>query len=189
MNAEPSVAAIGTTPSRPDNRQFARHCASLGLHIFPCGADKKPMPGLKWRKLSTTDAAQIDRWWKQWPDALPAIDLAKSGHIVLDGDRHGGPDGVGAFTDLLAEHGMELRDLPAVITPQDGRHWWFRQRSGEPLGNSEGKLAKQGINVRGHGGYVIAPGAQLPDGRCYTRDKDSPKLFEAIRNKTLPVLP
>ena len=76
------------------NLQVALKWQQAGLSIFVAGPDKKPH--VKWRDVSTTDPDQIKEWFKQWPDALPAIDLAKSGHIILDGDRHGGPDGVAA---------------------------------------------------------------------------------------------
>jgi hypothetical protein len=76
------------------NLQVALKWQQAGLSIFVAGPDKKTH--VKWRDVSTTDPDQIKEWFKQWPDALPAIDLAKSGHIILDGDRHGGPDGVAA---------------------------------------------------------------------------------------------
>jgi hypothetical protein len=35
----------------------------------------------------------VAMWWLQYPNALPGIDLEKCDLVVLDGDRHGGPDG------------------------------------------------------------------------------------------------
>jgi hypothetical protein len=40
-------------------------------------------------------------WWSQHPNALPGIDLEKADLVVLDGDRHGGPDGRAALRELL----------------------------------------------------------------------------------------
>jgi Virulence-associated protein E/Bifunctional DNA primase/polymerase, N-terminal len=176
-----------------NNRHFALKAAELGLSVFPCGADKKPL--VKWRDESTTDPKQIHQWWTQWSNPLPGIDLAKSGLLVLDGDRHANgngiveQDGVAALEHLFAEHEIDPASVPAVLTPSDGRHRYFRQPEGEPLGNSEGELRGRGINVRGAGGYVIAPGAQLPDGRRYAWDKATPNIFTALREGTIIVLP
>jgi hypothetical protein len=59
-------------------------------------ADKKPcVKG--WRTLASTDADVIARWWREFPDASPALEMETCGLIVIDGDRHGGPDGVAAL--------------------------------------------------------------------------------------------
>jgi hypothetical protein len=118
------------------------------------------------------------------------VDLAKSGHIILDGDRHGGPDGVAAAEQLFAERSLNAAAIPTIITPQDGRHYWFIQPTeGEPLGNSDKPIRDKAINVRGAGGYVIAPGTRLPDGRQYKRDPSTPSALEAVQTGTVPVLP
>ena len=170
------------------NLQVALKWQQAGLSIFVAGPDKKPH--VKWRDVSTTDPDQIKEWFKKWPDALPAIDLAKSELIILDGDRHGGPDGVAAAEQLFAERSLNAAAIPTIITPQDGRHYWFMQPTeGEPLGNSDKPIRDKAINVRGAGGYVIAPGTRLPDGRQYKRDPNTPSALEAVQTGTVPVLP
>ena len=52
-------------------------------------------------------------------------------------------------------------------TPNGGLHVYFRQPNGEALGNGRGSLPP-GIDVRGAGGFVVGPGARLPDGRGWT---------------------
>lgn len=148
------------------NREAALALAAAGLPIFPCSPDKKPIRGVFWRRVSTADTRQVDRWWSDHPEALPAIDLAKAGLIVIDADRHGGPDGVAAW-EALADGRAD--DAPTVDTPSGGRHIYFRNPDG--LGNGRGALPP-GIDVRGAGGYVIGPGAELPDGRRYVPHGD-----------------
>jgi hypothetical protein len=172
----------------PDNLRYAQKCAALGLHVFPCNpANKKAL--VKWRAASSTDAKQIAKWWRKWPDALPAIDLAKSNHVVIDGDRHGGPDGVTAVENLFAEHQAALTDVPAVITPTTGKHFYFRQPNGKSIGNSDKAVRGSAINIRGAGGYAIAPGTKLADGRGYSWDKNSPNFFAALRDNAIPTIP
>jgi hypothetical protein len=164
------------------NYQVASAAALCGLAVFPCRADKKPL--VKWRVASTTDGAQIGKWWKQWPQALPAIDLAKCGLVVIDADQHGGPDGVAHFEELIGDHDNNLfESLLTVRTPSGGRHYYFKQPPGEPLGNSDRAVRDLAINVRGSGGYVIFGGATLPDGRRYSGDSIADH-FDAV-----PVLP
>jgi hypothetical protein len=170
------------------NQQVALKWAAAGAHILVTGPDKKAR--IKWRDHSTTNAKTIESWFAQWPDSLPAIDLARSDIVVIDGDRHGGPDGVAAVEAMLAKHNIVATKIPTVITPSDGRHYWFRQPpDSEPLGNSDKAVKDSGINIRGDGGYVIAPGAMLPDGRRYKRDITTPSTIVALQDQAIPVLP
>jgi hypothetical protein len=101
---------------------------------------------------------------------------------VIDADRKaGGADGVAAFHALCAEHRIDLSTAFVVETPSGGYHFYFTAAT--PYGNSCGCLP-DGIDVRGLGGYVIAPGATLPDGRSYRHVYGSwdaiPPLPEAL---------
>jgi Bifunctional DNA primase/polymerase, N-terminal len=104
--------------ARDFNRDWAMRMAESGLAIFPCGDDKKPL--IKWREFSSSDPEAIAQWWSQFPGALPAIDLEKCDLFVLDGDRHGGPDGRAALRKLLKEQGFDYRTAPSALTPNDG---------------------------------------------------------------------
>ena len=169
------------------NRDWALRLAEAGLAVFPAGPDKKAR--VKWRDASTTDPQTIAAWWAQWPESLPAIDLAKCGLIVLDGDRHGGPDGRAALKRLLlAQHGeYNGSATPAALTPGDGAHVYFRQ-NGHAFGNCRGELP-DGIDVRGDGGYVICPYATLPDGRRYRIVDGMADLIGAFKSGTIPPIP
>lgn len=167
--------------------------AGVGYAVFPCGPDKKRR--VKWSNESTTDTASIRRWWMQWPDSLVGLDLAKSGTFVVDCDRHGGPDGVEAWEVLRVAYDYDaIRDY-TVRTPSGGQHIYFRQDLNNRLGNRTGTLP-QGIDVRGDGGYVIAAGSVLPDGRSYTVVNQSssaglsivPAWLQTLINKRQPDL-
>ena len=92
--------------------------------LFDPRADFGGKTAIKWRASSTVDPDQVKQQWAEHPDAIPGIDLAKSGHVVVDGDRHGGPDGVAAVERLFTEHSTSLAAVPGVITPgEEGRRW------------------------------------------------------------------
>ena len=71
-----------------------------------------------------------------------------------------------------------------VNTPSGGIHYYFRHVDG--VRSSTGKIASN-IDVRGDGGYVIAPESVLPDGRKYRYEKTT--LYEAIIDASLPDFP
>ena len=168
------------------NRDWALRLAEAGIAVFPCGPDKKPL--IKWRTLSSSDPDAVALWWHQHFGALPAIDLEKCDLFVLDGDRHGGPDGRAELRGLLRrQQGFNWRAAPAAITPGDGAHVYFRQ-NGHELGNARGSLPA-GIDARGCGGYVIAPYAVLPDGRRYRTVPGAPDLIAAFKAGTIPHVP
>jgi hypothetical protein len=171
---------------RDINRDWALRLAEAGIAVFPCGPDKKPL--IKWREFSSSDPEAVAMWWSQHPNALPGIDLEKCDLVVLDGDRHGGPDGRAALRKLLqAQPDYDAPATPRAFTPADGAHVYFHQ-NGHELTNSRGSLP-EGIDVRGAGGYTIAPYAVLPDGRCYRAVPKSPDLISTYKAGTVPPIP
>ncbi|MEP2942355.1 MAG: AAA family ATPase [Hyphomicrobiales bacterium] len=156
------------------NEQVALKLANQGFHVFPCrpcdtpkGKAKSPCGGIKWREASTTDSGEIKGWWSQLPKAAIGIDVGKSRLLVIDCDRHDNEtDGVRAFGDLMDKHGSNPDDCPIVATPNKGVHYYFKLPEGKDHGNGRGNLP-DGIDVRGSGGYVIAPETIMADGRDY----------------------
>src|SRR5262245_12224378 len=92
---------------RDFNKDWALRLAEAGLEIFPCGPDKKPL--IQWRTFSSCDPDVVAQWWREFPSALPAIDLEKAELLVLDGDRHGGPDGRAALPLVLGWYAVRKR--------------------------------------------------------------------------------
>jgi hypothetical protein len=173
---------------RDINRDWALRLAEAGFAVFPCNPrNKRPLID-KWRDSSTIDEDAVAEWWARFPNALPGIDLEKCDLIVLDGDRHGGPDGRAALRELLqAQPDYNAPATPGAFTPGDGAHVYFRQ-NGHELTNSRGSLP-EGIDVGGAGGYTIAPYAVLPDGRRYRAVPKTPDLISTYKAGTIPPIP
>ncbi len=107
---------------------------------------------------------QIRKWWGRQPEASIGIPTGPvTGCFVLDVDL---PDGPAALARLEESHGF----LPATVeqrTGSGGRQMFFRWPSdGQGIRNSAGKLGP-GLDVRGEGGYIIAPPSCHPSGGRY----------------------
>ena len=155
------------TSSLKSRKDWALWWASRGFHVFPC------IPGAKQPAISgnieaaTTNAAQVEAWWTERPDANIGCVPGKSGHFVLDVDVKG--DGFATLEALERQHAL----LPAglsISTPSGGAHYWFR---GEAATTAR-KLGP-GLDTRGAAGYVLLPGSVLDTGGHYTLvDNDPP---------------
>jgi hypothetical protein len=133
------------------------------FHIFPCNPDKTPTI-VGWEQNATNNTFSVEAKWQSNPQLLPAIPVGAHSLVILDCDKKSNADGVEAFHSLCAGRGIDLSGCFVVETPSGGLHFYFRTET--PYDNSSG-LLPAGIDVRGLGGYVIAPGATLPDGRSY----------------------
>jgi hypothetical protein len=127
-------------------------CASIGKH-------PRCKNGLK---DATTNPAAIRQWWKQWPDANIGIATGpESNLLVLDIDGKQGEDSL----IKLAREGCTLPDSYVVKTGS-GQHIYFLYPSGRDVRNSASKLAP-GLDIRGAGGYVVAPPSLYRNGTRY----------------------
>src|SRR5215831_14906316 len=182
-----SLSATATHADKP-NLTAALDLAAAGLPVFPAGPDKRPLLAC-WQEKATTEERQIRKWWDTHPAAVPAIVVGRAGLVVIDCDRHpGGNDGVKAFNGLLGANGGNLADVPMTRTAHGGAHLYFQQLRGNALGNARGELP-DGIDVCGVGGFVIAPGAVLPNGQSWRPINGTPLLAEAFKAGTIPELP
>ena len=121
-------------------------------------------------KDATIDPALIRKWWEMWPKANIAICTTEE-LIAVDVDLRDG--GMENWEALVTERGP----LPATvesITGSGGRHLLFRYKTPagkKPIANSVGVAAGMtpqgkatpahgivpGVDVRGKGGYILAP--------------------------------
>ncbi len=139
-----------------------------GLHVFPLRAGEK-LPLLKaWPERASRSLIELSDWIEENPACNFGIATGKQlrygGFLtVIDIDkpkRAGAPDGYESLRQLERAHG-KLPATHSVRSAGGGLHLYFSTPS--PVANSAGKLAP-GIDVRGLGGYVVAPGSVVASG-------------------------
>ena len=163
--------------------------AALGLAVLPlhrpvdrdgrllcsCGkADctspaKHPVGRLAPRGLrdASRDPHLLGAWFERERWNVGIATGAVSGIVVLDIDpRHGGEE---ALAEIEAEHGP-LPPTWRFHTGGGGEHILFRHPGGM-VKNSAGTIAP-GIDVRGDGGYIVAPPSLHISGRPYAISAD-----------------
>jgi hypothetical protein len=130
-------------------------CASPGKHPRIAG-------GLR---SATTDEATIRRWWARWPRANVALRTGSaSGLVVVDVDpAHGGGE---SLLQLFDQYGRFVDGTRAVRTGGGGWHFYF-EHPGTFVKNDTGRRLGPGIDVRGDGGYVLAPPSVHASGGTY----------------------
>jgi Bifunctional DNA primase/polymerase, N-terminal len=148
--------------------QNALDYATRGWSVFPCKPRTKEPACPRGFYAATTNPATIRRWW--FADATYNIGIRTgiaSGVWVFDIDGDGGATAVGR---LEAEHGPLPETLTSVTS--NGCHLWFRYDS--PIScNADGRVGRC-LDVRGDGGYVLAPPSLHPEGPRYRWTNDRP---------------
>ena len=148
--------------------------ARAGLPVFPCNpVDKSPLTPHGF-KDATKDEEPIRESFTRHPDALIATPMGATTNMVgIDVDVKNNRNGMQSIKELQQQYGEF--DTLTVRTPSGGEHYYF-VHPGRPIRNRVD--FKDGIDVRGDGGYIILPGS---------RSKDS--AYRIIKHRPLMDLP
>lgn len=144
-------------------KEGAEVCVGLGMAVFPVKAGAK-VPACMWR---TESAAKVIDWPGNW-----GVDCGKSKLLVLDLDQKDGRNGIADLRKLAESKQRSFPTTFSVRTPTGGLHLYFVSPGG--YGNNRGGFPKS-IDVRGDGGYVIAPGSRGSN-REYRIEQSSPPI-------------
>jgi RecA-family ATPase len=115
--------------------------ADFGWYVFPVKANKKPLAGFEWRKLSSCTPDEIDAM--PWDEGeWVAVDCGKSGVCVVDVDQR------------EAMQGQPLGGTMFQITQREGGMHLVYKAPPFHQGNTQAAPV-EGIDIRGAGGYFI----------------------------------
>ncbi|MCK0533415.1 phage/plasmid primase, P4 family [Sphingobium agri] len=185
--------------------------AARGWPVFPCNprtkrpllpkdvdAEGKPIKGSGGVSKASLDHDQICEWWKRWPKAMVGLATGYGRLFVLDFDPRHDEDTGEEWTlerlkdELEAQMGVQLPSSLSSRTPSGGVHVWLTwpDDDGQEIRNSDS--LPEHVDVRGKGGYVIAPPSINADGVGYRwlhNDSAAPiveapaELVEILRRK------
>jgi hypothetical protein len=129
---------------------------------------------MEWVRRATNDEAELTKWWGMWSNANIGIATGhRSGIVVLDVDEKSG--GVATLKALNEAYGTQMAGVIAK-TGGGGFHVYFKHPGGY-WPNTQGSPTMpspigQGLDFRGDGGYVAAPGSEHLSGQLYRWVKD-----------------
>lgn len=146
-------------------KEWALYYAELGLAVFPL-AYRNKVPAIEGGcKAATTEKSKIERWWNQNPRYNIGIATGnKSNGLVvidLDVDKNKGIDGYEVLRDWQNKHG-ELPETWQSITGRGGYHYFYK----DTITHSNKVGLYEGVDIRGEGGYIVAPPSVHPKGLC-----------------------
>ncbi len=153
-----SEESIGQeTPEIKDRLALAKEYLEMGFSIIPLRPSSK-LPLIAWEEFKTRKATieEVTRWFEGTHNNIAIVTGAISGVAVVDCDS------------------MESLTLAQTKFPSHqrtrttkGEHFWFKH-PGTTVRNSV-NLHGIKLDIRGDGGYVVAPGSLHPDGNIYQR--------------------
>lgn len=112
---------------------------------------------------ATLNEARVIAWWTQWPNANPATSPGDSNLVYFDCDVKRGIDGIQSLADYLGiSRGDVFKLSRAIETWSGGLHVPFF--TDNVFVSTTAVLP--GVDIRSHGGYVLAPGAVIA-GKAY----------------------
>jgi hypothetical protein len=154
------------------NLHLALELAQQGWPVFALANGKVPFKGTHGHLDATTDPLAVAAAMRR-PGAIPAVALT-DGLVVVDVDpRNGG---------TLESVGLKESEAD-VRTPGGGWHFYF-EADGLRLRNG----VLPGIDLKAKGGYVVAPGTILPNGKAYdgrAKPKPMPARTREILDEAL----
>jgi len=184
----PARTGARSTASTVDLMSNALAYARVGLDVLPLTpGGKTPLGALvaHGKDDASHDAEQVRDWWVQCPTANIGVRPAP-GVVVVDVDTRDG--GASALYELTRPYGGLIPTLTAW-TGGGGLHAWYRAP-----GPYKRKLCR-GVDLKGHGGYVVAPPSLHPSGTQYVWGNDvpiadaPPWLVALMRKPVAPLRP
>jgi hypothetical protein len=144
--------------------------AARGLRVFPIIERAKEPAIANNLQRATTNQHVIAGWWHSRDFNVGVATGPGSGIWVLDLD---GLEHEAWLRKLEAEHGPLPLTVEAITGK--GRHLYFRWPTGVTIRNIQNR--DDFPDVRGDGGYVLAPPSLHPSGRRYAWSVDSASEF------------
>lgn len=142
-----------------NNLEAALAYSEKGFSVIPIRPDKQPF--IQWKEFQKRRATkeEIKKWVSQWPGAMIGIVTGEiSGVFVVDCDSEAAYQKI---QELLPDS-----FITCIAKTPRGYHLYLIYPKGQVIGNAAGIMP--GVDVRGEGGYIIAPPSVNAEGKAYT---------------------
>lgn len=155
----------GGRMERSDRKTQVLQLAARNFRVFPCKAqDKTPL--VRWKTAATSNVEQVEKWLAKLPECNWAVATGKVSQIfIVDLD---GVEGLQSFVDCCEQAGVDWKAIAEAtlgVKTGNGSHLYFAHPD-HAVRNSSEKLAP-GLDIRGDGGYCIAPPSVHENGEPY----------------------
>lgn len=146
-----------------------------GWKVFPARGKKPSETG--WQESATTDLDLIeDRAWFEEGEGVAIKTGRDSRLVVLDFDVTSSEQDVEDIIEAVANRVGRLPETFTVLTGTNGAHLYYTIPENIEIPNGT-KVAGMSVDVRGDGGYIIAPPSVHPDTKsAYTIADDRPAV-------------
>lgn len=161
-------AQINKLNNRPPRlREAALAYAGWGWPVFPLKPHAKTPATRNGFKDATTDPERITAWWTRHPDSNIGLPTGLA-FDVIDIDIPDGPQSLAYILNSTVDKATGRGLLPdahgVVATASGGAHYYTL-----PKGGGNKAAIMPGIDIRGAGGYVVAPPSTLGEpGRSWS---------------------
>ena len=135
--------------------------SKMNIKTFPVKKQGKSPLCQNGFKSATTELSVLQTWNKQFPDCNIGIPTGAINNIfVVDIDGE-----IGAKSLATLEEKYGKLNAPTVLTGK-GKHLYFKMPEHIEIKSSVSKIADH-IDIRGNGGYVVAPPSVHENGKRY----------------------
>jgi hypothetical protein len=127
-----------------------------GFSVIPVSRDKKPHVAWTWFQKALPTEGEVERWWKQWPEAnIGLVCGRRASLVVFDSDSE--------KAEAYIKDSGGLPVCPQSITAK-GRHYFFKH-PGFDVRPDVNK--KRDLDIRGDAAYVVVPPSVHENGHIY----------------------
>ena len=157
-------------------KESALAYAKEGLRVFPLAPNSKGKQVLhSWIEEATTNPDTIEYWWGANPQYNIGIVTGEK-LFVIDVDIKNQHNGI----ESLKQYGKELPTTKMVKSPSGGFHLYYYDDQQEVKTRTG---LYDGIDIRGKGGYIVAPPSMIDGNKYQFVNKESvAKINDAVRN-------
>lgn len=137
--------------------------AGMGFPVLPVRRDNKAPYTPHGLKDASTNPDVIRDWWKKWENANVAIRTDGLCVLDIDMDDLSGKDGNFYLLQWQREHHESFPETWTARTGRGGYHLYYK--ADKPVSSHIGII--QDVDIRGEGGYTIAPPSVHANGNRY----------------------